>query len=120
MKIHRYILLRHKSEGCALIERIDQARGSDHWAEPNINPFDGRALVPWNDEYLADQLNLIDGMDSVTFDEAQDQGWSFGYFTGRFAKARIKLEEAQHIRITLDRFYYHTSRNCCRASPYES
>ncbi len=42
MKIHRYILLRSESEGRALIERIDQARGTDHWAEPNINPFDGR------------------------------------------------------------------------------
>ncbi|NDP62960.1 hypothetical protein [Polaromonas sp.] len=104
MKIHRYILFRDESEGRALIDQIDQARGSDHWADPNINPFDGRSLVPWNDEYLADHLKLVDGMDSVTFDEAQDQGWSFGYFTGRFAKARIKLEEVQHIRVTLDAF----------------
>jgi len=104
MKIHRYILLRSESEGRALIERIDQARGTDHWAEPNINPFDGRALVPWNDEYLAKQSDLINGMETITFDKAQDQGWTFGYFTGRFAKARVKLEEAQHIRVTLDSF----------------
>jgi len=104
MKIHRYILLLNESEGRALIDRIDHARGSDHWAEPNINPFDGRALVPWNDEYLADQLPLIYGLDVVTFDEAQDQGWAFGHFVGRFAKARVKLEEAQHIRVTLDAF----------------
>lgn len=104
MKIHRYIVLWSATEGRALIDRIDQARGADHWAEPNINPFDGRALVPWNDEYLANQAGLIDGMETLTFDEAQDQGWAFGYFTGRFAKARVKLEEAQHIRVTLDAF----------------
>jgi len=104
MKIHRYILLSNESEGRALIDRIDQARGADHWAEPNINPFDGRTLVPWNDEYLAEQSALIDGMETLTFDDAQDQGWAFGYFTGRFAKARVKLEEAQHIRVTLDAF----------------
>lgn len=104
MKINRYILLENKFEGNALIDRIDQARGADHWAEPIINPFDARALVPWNDEYLIQQANLIDGMQTITFDEAQDQGWYFGYFDGRFAKARIKLEEAQHIRVSLDGF----------------
>ena len=104
MKIHRYILLSSENEGRALIERIDQARETDHWAEPNINPFDARALVPWNDDYLAEQSGLIDGMETLTFDEAQDQGWAFGYFTGRFVKARVKLEEAQHIRVTLDAF----------------
>lgn len=104
MKIHRYILLSNENDARALIGQIDQAHGSDHWADPNVNPFDGRALVPWNDQYLADQSSLIHGMETLTFDEAQDQGWSFGYFAGRFAKARVKLEEAQHIRFTLDAF----------------
>lgn len=104
MKINRYIMLDNKLEGKALIDRIDQARGSEHWAEPIINPFDGRALVPWNDDYLINQVHFIDGKDTLTFDEAQDQGWSFGYFDGRFAKARVKLEEAQHIRVSLDGF----------------
>jgi hypothetical protein len=104
MKINRYILVDNECEGKALIDRIDQARGSDHWAEPITNPFDGRTLVPWNDEYLIKQVNLIDGMKTITFDEAQDQGWYFGYFGGRFAKARVKLEEAQHIRVSLDGF----------------
>lgn len=104
MKINRYIILDNKLEGNALIDRIDQARGSDHWAEQIINPFDGRTLVPWNDDYLIQQVHLIEGMTTITFDEAQDQGWSFGYFNGRFAKASIKLEEAQHIRVSLDGF----------------
>ncbi len=104
MKIHRYILLPSENEARSLIERIDLARGSDHWAEPNVNPFDGRALVPWNDGYLAEQSALIEGLETITFDEAQVQGWAFGYFAGRFAKARVKLEEAQHIRVTLDTF----------------
>jgi hypothetical protein len=104
MKVHRYILLPNAHDAHNLIDKIDQARGSDHWGEPNINPFDERALVPWNDDYLADQAHLIDGMATISFDEAQDQGWAFGYFTGRFSKARVKLEEAQHIRLTLDAF----------------
>lgn len=104
MKINRYILLDNTLEAHTLINQIDQARGSDHWAEPIINSFDNRALVPWSDEYLIQQTNLIHGMKSLTFDEAQDQGWCFGYFDGRFAKARIKLEEAQHIRVSLDGF----------------
>lgn len=104
MKIDRYLVLPSESDARALIERVDQARGEDHWSEPNINPFDGRAIVPWNDEYLADQAYLIDGLEALYFDEAQDQGWAFGFFTGRFAKARAKLEEAQHIRVSLDAF----------------
>jgi hypothetical protein len=104
MRIHQYVLLQSESEARSLIERIDQARGADHWAEPNINPFDGRALVPWNDEYLMNEVALIEGMKTLTLDEAQDEGWAFGYFAGKFSKARIKLEEAQHIRISLDAF----------------
>lgn len=104
MKIHRYLVLPNESDARALVERLDQARGSDHWAEPNVNPFDGRAIVPWNDEYLADQAELVDGIEALSHDQAQDQGWSFGFFTGRFAKARVKLEEAQHIRVSLDAF----------------
>lgn len=104
MKINRYILLDNQLEAHTLINQIDHARESEHWAEPIINPFDGRALVPWNDEYLIQQVHFIDGKDTLTFDEAQDQGWSFGYFKGRFSKARVKLEEAQHIRVSLDGF----------------
>lgn len=104
MKIDRYIQMPSEADARVLIDRIDQARGADHWAEPNVNPFDGRALVPWNDEYLAEQSDLINDMATLTFDEAQEQGWAFGYFTGRFAKARAKLEEAQHIRLTLNSF----------------
>jgi hypothetical protein len=104
MKIHRYILFNSADEARALVYRLDQARGGDHWADPNVNPFDGRALVPWNDEYLADFSDLISGAQTLSFDEAQDEGWAFGYFSGRFAKARVKLEEAQHIRVTLDAF----------------
>lgn len=115
MKINRYILIDNEYESNALIDRIDQARGSDHWAEPIINPFDGRALVPWNDEYLIQQNYLIEGMKTITFDEAQDQGWSFGYFDGRFAKARVKLEEAQHIRVGLDGFDFNPNYPAYRA-----
>ena len=104
MRTHRYVLLQSESEAHSLIEKIDQGRGTDHWAEPNINPFDGRALVPWNDEYLMKEVGLIEGMQTLTHDEAQDEGWAFGYFAGRFSKVRIKLEEAQHIRISLDAF----------------
>lgn len=104
MKIHRYVLLKSESEALHLINKIDHARSTGRWAEPNINPFDGRALVPWNDVYLKNEVGLIEGMQTLNFDEAQDQGWAFGYFTGKFAKARIKLEEAQHIRISLDSF----------------
>ena len=115
MKINRYILLGNELEAHALINQIDQARGTDHWAEPIINSFDERALVPWNDEYLIYQVHLIDGMETITFDEAQDQGWSFGYFDGRFAKARVKLEEAQHIRVSLDGFDYNPNYPAYRA-----
>ena len=60
--------------------------------------------MPWNDEYLVNEVALIDGMQTLTLDEAQDEGWAFGYFAGKFSKARIKLEEAQHIRVSLDAF----------------
>lgn len=105
MKIHRYILFHNESESRAFVDRILRARESDDWAvEPIVNPFDGRALIPWNDNFLADQRSLLDGMLALTFDEAQEQGWAFGHLTGRFAKARVKLEEAQHIRVSLDAF----------------
>lgn len=115
MKIHRYILFKNEHHARHLIDKVDQARGSDHWAEPNINPFDGRALVPWNNDYLAGQAYLIDGLATISFDEAQDQGWAFGYFTGRFSKARVKLEEAQHIRLTLDAFDHNPNYPAYRA-----
>lgn len=104
MHIHRYILLANEPQATDLIRQIDESRGSDHWGEPNVNPFDGRALVPWNDEYLAGQAHLIEGKNSVSRDQAQDQGWAFGYFRGKFAKARIKLEEAQQARAVLNIF----------------
>jgi|26BtaG_2_1085354.scaffolds.fasta_scaffold01687_3 hypothetical protein len=104
MEINRYILVDDECKARALIELIDKELESEHWSEPIINPFNGKALIPWNDKYLIRQAYLINGMKTLTFDEAQDQGWSFGYFTGRFAKARVKLEEAQHIRVSLDLF----------------
>jgi hypothetical protein len=104
MNIHRYVIFENSDEANALIYRLDQALGGDHWADANLNPFDGRALVAWNDDYLSKFSEMIAGFQTISLDEAQDEGWAFGYFSGRFAKSRVKLEEAQHIRVSLDSF----------------
>jgi len=71
------------------------------WANPNVHPFDGRAIIPWNDNYLADFSNLLADIEQSTLDDAREQGWTFGRLTGPFAHARAKLEEAQLLQEAL-------------------
>ncbi len=65
------------------------------WAEPNIHPFEDRAILPWNDAYLAAYSQLLEGVEQVSLKQARDQGFIFGRLKGPFAHARAKLEEAQ-------------------------
>lgn len=108
MKADRYLLFECVADAQRFVDRLDEERKSlDRWAHPNINPFDGRAVIPWNDEYLAAHAHLTDGVPDISLDAAQEEGWAFGHFSGLFAKARAKLEEAQLIRDGLDQFDKH-------------
>lgn len=93
----------NESEANAFIQLLDDARG-EHWADPAVNLFDGRAIVPWNDEYLKDQEKMLKGLETISRLEAEEQGWPLGYFKGPFAKARTKLEDAMFARDSLDVF----------------
>lgn len=71
------------------------------WAEVNVHPFDRRAVIPWNDDYLARYSHLTEGIETVSQEQAEQQGFLFGRLKGPFAHARAKLEEAQLLQEAL-------------------
>lgn len=96
MKTDRYLLFQDLLEALSLLEKLQEARATaSAWCEPDVHPFDGRALIRWNDTELASHLKLIDGIQQISEEEAIRQGWAFGRLKGPFSHARAKLEEAQ-------------------------
>ena len=51
LKKDRYILFHNKAEAEDFIRELDQIL-MEHWDDPIVHPFNGKAIVSWNDEYL--------------------------------------------------------------------
>jgi hypothetical protein len=117
LKKDRYIVFPGKEQASTFIQEIDDAMGS-HWADPIVHPFTGKAIVPWNDKYLAQVPHLALGKKAISPSQAEEQGWNFGYHQGPFAKASIKLEDAVFAREALDGFDSYPNYPAYRATFY--
>jgi hypothetical protein len=117
LKKDRYILLANKDEALGLIKEVDEIL-SEQWAEPIVHPFSGKALVPWNDEYLKNAAHLLRGKKVISPAQAAEQGWNFGYHQGPFAKASTKLEDANFAREAINRFDAYPNYPAYRATFY--
>ncbi len=96
MKADRYLLFASAEGANDFLDRLHAAmQYRESWAEPNVHPLDIRAVVPWNDGYLAQYSHLLEGIEQTSLDLARGQGFVFGRLKGPFAHARAKLEEAQ-------------------------
>jgi len=97
MKKDRYVVFGSVELAEAFVSQLDLARGSnDRWDTPTIHPTTGQAVVGWCDDYLAPFKSQLEGQATLMPAEAQHQGWQFhAFFKGKFAKVRMKLEEAQ-------------------------
>lgn len=96
MQINKYLTFASAEEASLFLGRLHAAmQYREIWAEPNIHPFEGRAIVPWNDGYLAQYSHLLEGVEPISLEQAREQGFTFGRLKGPFSHARAKLEEAQ-------------------------
>lgn len=103
MKKDRYVIFQNEKDASEFILEIDHALG-EHWDNANIHSFNKKAIVAWNDEYLRKAEHLLTGKKTITRNQAEEQGWNFGYHKGAFAKASTKLEDAMFARDSLDMF----------------
>ena len=117
LKKDRYILLANKDEASELIQEIDEIL-AEHWAEPIVHPFSGKALVPWNDDYLKKAAHLMLGKKAISPAQAAEKGWNFGYHQGPFAKASTKLEDAYFAREAMNGFDDYPNYPAYRATFY--
>jgi hypothetical protein len=102
MKIDKYLAFSTADSAKEFLGRLHAAmQHRETWAEPNVHPFENRALVPWHDGYLAQHSNLIEGVEQLSLEQARDQGFIFGRLKGPFAHAQAKLEEAQLLQEAL-------------------
>lgn len=96
MNADRYLAFPSTEIAKSFLEQLHSAmQHREVWAEPNVHPFEDRAVIPWNDAYLARYSHLLEGIDQVSIEQARYQGFIFGRLKGPFAHARAKLEEAQ-------------------------
>ncbi len=102
MKIHKYLVFPSIEAAIQFLDQLHTAmQNKEIWTDANLHPFDKRALVPWNDDYLNQYDHLITPIEKISQDEALDQGFLFGRLRGPFAHARAKLEEAQLLQSAL-------------------
>lgn len=102
MRIDRYLAFSSMEGAMQFLERLQEAmQHREVWAEPNVHPLDGFAVVPWNDDYLAQYSHLLEGIEQISQDQAKERGFIFGRLKGPFAHARAKLEEAQLLQEAL-------------------
>ena len=117
LKNDRYILFQNKAEAEDFIRELDQIL-MEHWGDPIVHPFNGKAIVPWNDEYLKKASYLLRGKKKISPEQVTEQGWYFGYHQGFFAKATTKLEDATFAREALDNFDNYPNYPAYRATFY--
>jgi hypothetical protein len=91
MKIDKYLAFSTADSAKEFLGRLHAAmQHRETWAEPNVHPFENRALVPWHDGYLAQHSNLIEGVEQLSLEQARDQGFIFGRLKGPFAPRSSK------------------------------
>ena len=117
MKKDKYILFENKLDAQQFINEIDKFI-KQHWADPIVQPFNGKAIVPWNNEYLEKAKFLLKGKKVLSPEQAEQSGWYFGYHQGYFAKASTKLEDAMFAREALDMFDNYPNFPAYRATFY--
>jgi hypothetical protein len=102
MKADRYLAFPSVEGAKAFLVQLHSAmQHREIWAEPNVHPFEDRAVVPWNDGYLAQYSHLLEGIEQISLEQARERGFIFGRLKGPFAHARAKLEEAQLLQDAL-------------------
>jgi hypothetical protein len=102
MRADRYLAFLSTEIARSFLDRLHSAmQHREVWTEPNVHPFEDRAVIPWNDAYLAQYSHLLESIDQVSLEQARDQGFIFGRLKGPFAHARAKLEEAQLLQEAL-------------------
>lgn len=102
MKADRYLAFPSVESAKAFLDQLHSAmQHREIWAEPNAHPFEDRAVVPWNDVYLAQHSHLLEGVEQISLEQARERGFIFGRLKGPFAHARAKLEEAQLLQEAL-------------------
>lgn len=102
MRSDRYLYFSPAANASSFLDLLHKAmQHQDIWAEPNTHPFEDKALVPWNDDYLAKYNYLIESVEQISPEQARSEGFIFGRIKGPFAHARAKLEEAQLLQEAL-------------------
>lgn len=114
MKTDFYLVFPDIDSANAFIGVVDERIG-EHWAEAKINRFDGKALVAWNEQYLSKVNSLINGIERLSYTEADESGWNLGFHKGKFAKSKTKLEDAIFARESLDMFDHYPNFPAYRA-----
>lgn len=112
-----YVVFKNALDAEEFIREIDNIINS-HWDDPKIHPFDGRALVSWNKEYLKKASALLRDKEKISLEQATEKGWYFGYHQGFFAKASTKLEDATFAREALNKFDHYPNYPAYRATFY--
>lgn len=102
MKIDRHLVFESKEIAEKFLDQLHTSmQHREVWSEVNSHPFEKRALVPWSDDYLAQYSHLIEDIEQISQEQAEQQGFLFGRLKGPFAHARAKLEEAQLLQEAL-------------------
>jgi len=97
-----YKIIPNIAESKRLIKTIDERLSPQHYSNPWPHPKGDEALIIY-DTRLLGKHNEIEKYPSLTETEATKKGWYIHWFTGyqwsvgRFAKSRVKLEEAQYL-----------------------
>ena len=103
MNIDRYLVFSSTAAASNFLDQLQAAmRHREVWGSVNEHPFDKRAIVPWSDHYLAQYGHLIEDIEQISQEQAEQQGFLFGRLKGPFAHARAKLEEAQLLQQALE------------------
>lgn len=67
------------------------------WSEPIQHPTDERCLLAFDEKSLSKCKDLINRNNIISKQTAIKEGWYFGYFKGKLARERGKLEDVQFI-----------------------
>ena len=103
MNIEEYILYSTLEECEASLAEINDRfnykpeNTTSTWSEPIQHPTDDRCLLAYDEKSLLKCKDLIDKDNVISKQRAIIEGWYFGYYKGKFARERGKLEDLQFI-----------------------
>jgi|AntRauTorckE5430_2_1112549.scaffolds.fasta_scaffold11436_2 hypothetical protein len=103
MNINEYIIYDTLEECEASLAEINNCfnfkpeNTTSNWSEPILHPTDQRCLLDYDKKSLSKCEYLINKDNIISKQIAVKKGWYFGYFKGKLARERGKLEDLQFI-----------------------